>query len=69
MNLTQLEWVKTELKRRRYGLNKLVYFYCIWRFVFLRKMATKHIMTSRDVNKLKWSSTEHKHSIRLARDL
>ena len=22
MNLTQLEWIKTELKRRFYGLNK-----------------------------------------------
>ena len=23
MNLTQLEWTKTELKRRRYDLNKI----------------------------------------------
>ena len=36
-DLTQLEWVKTELKRRKYDLSKQVYFLCISRFVFRRK--------------------------------
>ena len=41
MNLKQFEWNKTVFKRRRYGLNKLVYFLCISRFVFLKKNGNK----------------------------
>jgi len=44
MNLTQFEWVKTESRWRRYGLNKLVYFLCISRFVFLKRNGNKTYM-------------------------
>ena len=59
MNLTQFEWNKTEFKRRRYGLNKLVYFLCISRFVFLKKNGNKIHLRHHDVSMMSSSYQLH----------